>query len=84
VRTRGDVLVYGPRDSYSIAQSYISAIKRLEKEASAMILSRIAILFGESIEWRWRSEPNFPLHPASSRAMTRTSPGADVSAAMFW
>jgi transcriptional regulator with XRE-family HTH domain len=38
-------------DKVGVAQSYISAIERGEKECGAVILFRISKLYGKSIEW---------------------------------
>jgi transcriptional regulator with XRE-family HTH domain len=38
-------------DAVGVAQSYVSAIERGEKEPGAVILFRISKLYGKSIEW---------------------------------
>jgi transcriptional regulator with XRE-family HTH domain len=38
-------------DAVGVAQSYVSAIERGEKEPGAVILFRISRLYGKSIEW---------------------------------
>jgi transcriptional regulator with XRE-family HTH domain len=38
-------------DAVGVAQSYVSAIERGEKEPGAVILFRLSKLYGKSIEW---------------------------------
>jgi transcriptional regulator with XRE-family HTH domain len=38
-------------DAVGVAQSFVSAIERGEKEPGAVILFRISKLYGKSIEW---------------------------------
>ena len=38
-------------ESVGVAQSFVSAIERGEKEPGALILFRISKLYGKSIEW---------------------------------